>query len=69
MTPTPEVISRITKAIKARGAPAFARDAGIPYTTLRDWQKRGFCPSGLDTLEKITRAAEEVLAGDRQDAA
>lgn len=57
-------ICSIKKAAEAEGLPAFAKRAGVPYTTLVDWQKAGWKPKAVTTLERLTQAAAVAEAAN-----
>lgn len=50
-------VRSIKRAAETEGLPAFARRAGVPYTTLVDWQKAGWKPKAVTTLERLALAA------------
>lgn len=53
------LVARIRVAGAASPA-AFARDAGVPLTTLVPWLADGFRPRIFLTLEKLAAAAERA---------
>lgn len=57
-------VRSIKKAAEAEGLPAFAKRAGVPYTTLVDWQKAGWKPKAVATLERLTQAAAATEAAN-----
>ena len=61
MTRIADAIDVVKRAAEAEGLPAFARRSGVPYTTLRDWQRAGWRPSAVATLEKLIDAANDTL--------
>ena len=60
-------IEKIKAAVDKVGVAACAREAGVPYTTARDWALRGWEPKGIKHLDSFADAAERVRAA--QDAA
>jgi hypothetical protein len=55
------LVARI-RAAGAASPAAFARDAGVPLTTLCPWLKDDFRPRIFETLEKLGAAAERAEA-------
>lgn len=63
------IIQTIAVAADNDGLPALARRSGIPYTTLIDWQKAGWRPRAVVTLERLAEAAAATPANDDQSPA
>lgn len=61
MTRIADAIDDVKRAAEAEGLSAFARRTGVPYTTLRDWQRAGWRPAAVTTLEKLVEAANDTL--------
>jgi len=59
----PETIYTIQKAAKKVKLTELARRSGVPYTTLRDWEKKGWRTPHIDAFEDVAKAAEDVLKG------
>lgn len=57
-------LADIQRTADAEGLPALARRAGVPYTTLIDWQKAGWRPRAVATLERLAEAAATAPAND-----
>ena len=64
MTDLATIIQKIETAAEAEGLSSFAKRSGVPYTTLRDWQKDGWRPKAVQTFERLAQAASEVPAND-----
>lgn len=58
------IIQAIAVAADSAGLPELARRSGIPYTTLIDWQKAGWRPRSVVTLERLAEAATKKPAND-----
>ena len=58
------LIETIETAAKKEGLPTLSKRSGVPYTTLIDWQKTGWRPKAIVTLEKIAAAAARCPAND-----
>lgn len=50
------LIDTINVAAATEGLPALARRSGVPYTTLIDWQRAGWKPKAVRTLERLAIA-------------
>ena len=50
------LIDTINVAAETEGLPALARRSGVPYTTLIDWQRAGWKPKAVRTLERLAVA-------------
>lgn len=61
-------LERIAAAAKAQGLPRFAERAGVPYTTVFEWSKADWRPKAVQTLEKLSDAAEFTELPDAQEA-
>ncbi|EGF96763.1 hypothetical protein [Brevundimonas diminuta] len=57
-------LTEIERAAKAEGLAALSRRSGVPYTTLIDWQKAGWRPRAVATLERLAHAAAAIPAND-----
>lgn len=64
MTDLARIIRTIEAAAEAEGLPSLSKRSGVPYTTLRDWQKDGWRPKALQTFERVAEAAAAVPAND-----
>lgn len=61
------LVARIRAAGKTSPS-AFAKDAGVPLTTLWPWLDGGFRPKIFGTLEKLGAAAERAEASKGEPA-
>lgn len=52
------IIRSIEQAAAEQGLPELSKRSGIPYTTLRDWQKVGWRPRAIEVLGKLAAASE-----------
>jgi hypothetical protein len=52
------IIRSIEQAVEEQGLPELSKRSGVPYTTLRDWQKAGWRPRAVEVLEKLAAASE-----------
>lgn len=64
MTDLASIIRSIETAAEVEGLPSLAKRSGVPYTTLRDWQKDGWRPKSLQTFERVAKAASTLPAND-----
>lgn len=64
MNAVTDTLKAIETAAAVEGLPAFSRRAGVPYTTLIDWQRAGWRPRAVATLEKLADAAMSLPAND-----
>jgi hypothetical protein len=64
MTDLASIIRAIETAAEAEGLPSLSKRSGVPYTTLRDWQKDGWRPKAVQTFERVARAAASLPAND-----
>ena len=64
MTEIASILERIQQAADDSGLPSLAQRSGIPYTTLLDWQRAGWRPKAVRTLEKIAAAVDAEAAND-----
>jgi hypothetical protein len=62
-------IEKIKEAADRVGLAAFAREAGVPYTTARDWALRDWEPKGIKHLDRFLEAADRLERPDGKDAA
>lgn len=72
MTQISEAITTVRRVSEKLSTLEFAKLSGVPYTTLRDCQARGFRSPAVDTLEKLVAAAlafEAKEAAEVQEAA
>lgn len=53
MSEITSILTRIQQAADDSGLPSLAQRSGVPYTTLLDWQRAGWRPKAVRTLEKI----------------
>lgn len=61
------ILDRIQQAADGGGLPSLAQRSGVPYTTLLDWQRAGWRPKAVRTLEKIAAAIDDASpANDAQ---
>ncbi len=55
------------------GLAALAREAGVPYTTVKSFADRGWSNKNLDVVEKLAEAANRLAlqegSGDTHEAA
>jgi nucleoside phosphorylase len=68
MTSIALTIKNIEKAADAHGIGALAREAGVPYTTVKSFSDRNWSHKNLDMLDKLANAAVR-LSADTGDAA
>jgi len=54
-----ETVRRVHSRV---GSKRFAEAAGVPYTTVREAQARGFVGPAVNTLIKLSEAAEKLDA-------
>lgn len=66
MNSVTNALTDIQRAAETEGLPALARRSGVPYTTLIDWQKAGWRPRAVATLERLAEAAAATPANDDQ---
>lgn len=64
MTHVDAAIRDIQAAAEKDGLPALSKRSGVPYTTLVDWQRAGWRPKAVATLEKLALAARASPAND-----
>lgn len=64
MNSVTNALADIQRAAETEGLPALARRSGVPYTTLIDWQKAGWRPRAVATLERLAAAAAATPAND-----
>lgn len=55
-------IDRIRAAASQGGLVALAQEAGVPYSTVHSFAKRGWSNKNLDVLEKLSAAADRIAA-------
>lgn len=60
MTEITALITRIRNVADEDGLPALSQRSGVPYTTLMDWQRAGWRPKAIRTLEKIAAATDKA---------
>lgn len=66
---TPDV-ERISKIAATRGGlTRLSERSGVPYTTLKDWERRGFRPPAVDAFERVAEAATAIEAAAEADQA
>lgn len=56
-------IQKIEQALVGRNLSQFAREAGLPYTTVRDWQKASWRTKHVETFDALVTAAERLTKG------
>ena len=60
MTEIASILDRIQQAADGDGLPSLAQRSGVPYTTLLDWQRAGWRPKAIRTLERIAAAVDDA---------
>ncbi len=60
MSEIAQTISTIRETAERVGLPAFAREAGVPYTTVKSFADRDWSNKNLDVIEKLAAAAERL---------
>jgi hypothetical protein len=55
-------IARIQRAVELTDLAHLATKADVPYTTLRSFAARGWKYKHSEMLEKLARAADEILS-------
>lgn len=74
MSAVDEALAAIRRVSSRLNTAEFARLSGVPYTTLREWEARGFAGTTVETLQKLAAAAiafelTAPVADGEQDAA
>lgn len=68
MTEISTATDSIRQAAEAAGLPELAREAGVPYTTVRSFAERGWSHKNLETFEKLASAAKRINRRNRGNA-
>ena len=55
-----EGMARVARVADQVGLKAFAREAGVPVSTVRSYRDRGWDQQHLHTYEKLVAAAERL---------
>jgi hypothetical protein len=66
MTPTAHAIEAIKQAADVHGVSALAREAGVPYTTVKSFSDRNWSHKNLDLLDKLAEAATRLSTSPPQ---
>ena len=59
MTSIADAINDVKRAAETEGLSSLSRRSGVPYTTLIDWQRAGWRPKAVTTLEKLAAVAND----------
>lgn len=62
-------IELIREAAETVNLAEFAREAGVPYTTVHAFRERNWSHKNLAVIDKLTVAARRILARKRDAAA
>lgn len=58
-------VSRIRVVAERKGGLAkLAQEAGVPYTTVHSFSRRGWSHSNLEVIDKLANAADRIAAQD-----
>lgn len=62
MTQVNDIINNVRKAAETHGLAALAREADVPYTTVKSFADRGWSNKNLQVIDALARASDR-LAG------
>jgi lambda repressor-like predicted transcriptional regulator len=62
MTQVNDIIDNVRKAAETHGLAALAREADVPYTTVKSFSDRGWSNKNLQVIDALARASDR-LAG------
>lgn len=61
MSEIAQTIGRIRAVADLKGLAELASEAGVPYSTVHSFAKRGWSHKNLDVLEKLSAAADRMI--------
>jgi hypothetical protein len=68
MTKINQTIETIRQAANLHGVGVLAREAGVPYTTVKSFSDRNWSHKNLDLIDKLVGAAGRLGSGHSKQA-
>lgn len=60
MTQVNDIINNVRRAAEAHGLAALAREADVPYTTVKSFADRGWSNKNLQVIDALARASDRL---------
>ena len=60
MTQVNDIINNVRRAAETHGLAALAREADVPYTTVKSFSDRGWSNKNLQVIDALARASDRL---------
>ena len=60
MTQVNDIINNVRRAAETHGLAALAREADVPYTTVKSFSDRGWSNKNLQVIDALARASNRL---------
>lgn len=60
MTQVNDIINNVRRAAETHGLAALAREADVPYTTVKSFADRGWSNKNLQVIDALARASNRL---------